>query len=86
MQRYREYVKIYQEEEGERSDRWNSFLEDHAHSAASPVNGSSEEKKVLRFHQIWTEIRPSLRAIEDLMNRGLDECSCETGIFQERRM
>ncbi|XP_018458148.1 uncharacterized protein LOC108829000 isoform X3 [Raphanus sativus] len=68
VQRYREYVKIYQEEEGERSDRWNSFLEDHAHSAASPVNGSSEEKKVLRFHQIWTEIRPSLRAIEDLMS------------------
>ncbi|KAJ4903894.1 Ypt/Rab-GAP domain of gyp1p superfamily protein [Raphanus sativus] len=48
VQRYREYVKIYQEEEeGERG---------------------RTEKKVLRFHQIWTEIRPSLRAIEDLMS------------------
>ncbi|KAF8080311.1 hypothetical protein N665_0957s0011 [Sinapis alba] len=103
VQRYREYVKIYKEEEEERSDRWNSFLEDHEQSGVSPVNGSSEinhvhatesdkgaekkylhsdkpgpdltlgnvgeedEKKVLRF-QIWTEIRPSLRAIEDLMS------------------
>lgn len=31
-----------QEEEEERSDRWNSFLEDHAESGVSPANGSSE--------------------------------------------
>ncbi|VVB02689.1 unnamed protein product [Arabis nemorensis] len=116
VQQYREYVKIYKEEEEERSDRWNSFLEDHAESFVSSMNGSSEnnhvhptesdkkieegsnkgaegkdlhsdkpgsdlttgnvreedeqlnaEKNVHRF-QIWTEIRPSLRAIEDLMS------------------
>ncbi|CAH8376302.1 unnamed protein product [Eruca vesicaria subsp. sativa] len=102
VQRYRENVKIYKEEEEERSERWNSFLEDHAQSDLSPVNGSSEinpstesdnkyaeekhlhsdkpgpdstqgnvgeedEKRVVRF-QIWTAIRPSLRAIEDLMS------------------
>lgn len=105
-----------QEEEEERSDRWNSFLEDHAESVVSSMNGSSEnnhvhptesdkikeeglnnsaqgkdlhsdklgsdltpgnvreedeqlnaENNVRRF-QIWTEIRPSLRPIEDLMS------------------
>ncbi|KAG2309323.1 hypothetical protein Bca4012_081700 [Brassica carinata] len=86
VQRYREYVKIYQEEEEERSDRWNSFLKDHAQPGSSEINhvhpiesdkpgpgltpgnvGEEGEKEVVRF-QIWTEIRPSLRAIEDLMS------------------
>ncbi|KAG7565742.1 Rab-GTPase-TBC domain [Arabidopsis suecica] len=115
VQRYREYADIYKEEEEERSDRWNSFLEDHVESTELPVNGSSEnshapssesekekenelnkgpgedlhtdklgsdvtpdnaseeeghpdaEKNVHRV-QLWTEIRPSLRSIEDLMS------------------
>ncbi|CAH2064085.1 unnamed protein product [Thlaspi arvense] len=106
VQRYREYADIYKEEEEERSDRWSSFLEDHAESTESPANGSSEnshapsgesekEKEDLRTDklcsgatpenaseeegdtdaeknvhrvQLWTEIRPSLRSIEDLMS------------------
>ncbi|KFK36819.1 hypothetical protein AALP_AA4G175400 [Arabis alpina] len=106
VQRYREYVEIYKEEEEERSDRWKRFLDDHAESGVNvhPTEGDKEkeeglntgaegkdmhsdkpdsdltpgnvreqdeqadaEKNVRRF-QIWTEIRPSLRAIEDLMN------------------
>ncbi|EOY18467.1 Ypt/Rab-GAP domain of gyp1p superfamily protein isoform 5 [Theobroma cacao] len=119
VQRYREYANIYKEEEEERSDRWNDFLERQAESAQLPVNGisseegkdashaeaaedgnnevqkeaegddlcekkpgsdslsendtekdkvqSAPEKRVHRI-QIWTEIRPSLRAIEDMMS------------------
>lgn len=105
-----------QEEEEERSDRWNSFLKDHAESGVSPANGSSEYnhqhpsecdkgkeedlnkgaegkdlhiensgsdlttgnvregdeepngKKNVHRVQLWTKIRPSLQAIEDLMS------------------
>ncbi|CAN8287195.1 unnamed protein product [Cochlearia groenlandica] len=116
VQRYREYVNIYKEEEEERSDKWTSFLEGLRESGESRTNGSSDnnhvhqnereehrdkglnmsgnvkelhsdklgsdltpgnarsedgqlnaEKSVNGF-QIWTEIRPSLRAIEDLMS------------------
>ncbi|EXB88496.1 TBC1 domain family member 8B [Morus notabilis] len=123
VQRYREYANIYKEEEEERSDRWNSFLERPAESTQLPVNGESEvennkslhveasgqevdaslekgvadddfsgeepgsndstenvsnkedeptqpstkEKKLHRI-QIWTEIRPSLHAIENMMS------------------
>ncbi|XP_022743355.1 TBC1 domain family member 8B-like isoform X2 [Durio zibethinus] len=119
VQRYREYANIYKEEEEERSDRWNDFLERQAESAQLPINelpseegkevsnveaaedGNNEvqkgaegddlcekksgsdslsendtekekvqsapEKRVHRI-QIWTEIRPSLRAIEDMMS------------------
>ncbi|XP_057475617.1 uncharacterized protein LOC130763663 [Actinidia eriantha] len=46
VQRYREYANIYKEEEEERSDRWNDFLERQAESTELPVNGfSSEEDK-----------------------------------------
>ncbi|CAH8267709.1 unnamed protein product [Arabidopsis lyrata] len=44
VQRYREYVNIYKEEEEERSARWNNFLEDHAEFGVS--NGSSENNHV----------------------------------------
>ncbi|KFK34749.1 hypothetical protein AALP_AA5G188200 [Arabis alpina] len=113
VQRYREYADIYKEEEEERSDRWSSFLEDHAESTESLANGSFEnshapssetkkekeeeldkgagedlrteklgsdvtpdnaseglpdaEENVHRV-QLWTEIRPSLRSIEQLMS------------------
>ncbi|KHN37288.1 ecotropic viral integration site 5 ortholog-like [Glycine soja] len=122
LQRYREYANIYKEEEEERSDRWNSFLDRQAesselvtdglivgeggekvlgdeaaeqeadaslekgvdgHEASNQVpggsdsaaeNGSqkeevllSEETKVHRV-QLWTEIRSSLRTIEDMMS------------------
>ncbi|CAN1237713.1 TBC1 domain family member 8B [Linum grandiflorum] len=119
VQRYREYANIYKEEEEERSDRWNTFLDRLADSAQLPVNGPSlkepkslateatgeevddnllngidgdnlsdgnrcsdvshddlmekEEKQTTtnrRIHriQIWTETRPSLRVIEDMMS------------------
>ncbi|XP_010554563.1 PREDICTED: TBC1 domain family member 8B-like isoform X2 [Tarenaya hassleriana] len=116
VQRYREYANIYKEEEEERSERWNNFLEHHVESVESSADGSpgnscrlpdenekkredelnkdaegeglhtdksdsdgtpgngreedgrpNAEKKVHRV-QLWTEIRPSLRAIEDLMS------------------
>ncbi|KAK7310307.1 hypothetical protein RJT34_07742 [Clitoria ternatea] len=116
LQRYREYANIYKEEEEERSDRWNSFLEREAesselalerlvagedekvlsdevdaslekgedgHEASNQVAGGSdstvengcqkeelpapEETKVHRV-QLWTEIRPSLQTIEDMMS------------------
>ncbi|KAF4382281.1 hypothetical protein G4B88_011610 [Cannabis sativa] len=118
VQRYREYANIYKEEEEERSDRWNSFLELQAESALLPVNGEfnvdskrslqkeisekeadaslekevagdgceepgsinstesvsnkeekpvTEETKIHRI-QIWSEIRPSLLAIENMMS------------------
>ncbi|CAD5320829.1 unnamed protein product [Arabidopsis thaliana] len=46
VQRYREYVNIYKEEEVERSARWSNFLEFHAESGVSPTNGSSENTHV----------------------------------------
>ncbi|XVF83363.1 hypothetical protein PTKIN_Ptkin16aG0480200 [Pterospermum kingtungense] len=119
VQRYREYANIYKEEEEERSDRWNDFLQRQAESAQLPFDGipseegkeashteaaedgnnevqkeaegddlcekksgsdglpendtqrekvqSAPEKRVHRI-QIWTEIRPSLLAIEDMMS------------------
>uniref|UniRef100_A0A2P2JEQ8 TBC1 domain family member 8B-like isoform X1 n=1 Tax=Rhizophora mucronata TaxID=61149 RepID=A0A2P2JEQ8_RHIMU len=114
VQRYREYANIYKEEEEERSDRWNSFLERQVEAAQLPVNGLhteeeiealgtqetsdsvesnvegddlcskkpgsdgllgnvTEEKQMAtnrKNHkiQIWTEIRPSLCAIESMMS------------------
>ncbi|XP_057520902.1 uncharacterized protein LOC130801149 [Amaranthus tricolor] len=113
VQRYREYASIYKEEEEERSDRWNIFLETVvSESVELPVDGETiafDDKKVghiasgadvncnegIEFvgetdtpssegsfdndiptvevkqtHkvQIWSEIRPSLRAIEGVMS------------------
>lgn len=119
VQRYREYAHIYQEEEEERSDRWNNFLERQVEPEYSPLNGlalensgmasqveaTKQEAKITsetmnksenlyvkkpvsvglsediknegvlgatesKTHriQIWTEIRSSLRAIEDMMS------------------
>lgn len=119
VQRYREYANIYKEEEGERSERWNNFLEREVETAQVPVNALASEidgnisqhesnnrdandhlkdnvegeeptgdkpgsdgltsnvlekeipaLKESRVHrvQIWTEIRPSLHAIEDTMS------------------
>ncbi|KAL3370214.1 hypothetical protein AABB24_007311 [Solanum stoloniferum] len=120
VQRYREYANIYKEEEEERSDRWNDFLERQAESAQLIINGVSAdgnssrpdtgsllqkassfsqngdednnqtvEKRGSEGHlegaiekddtttsvvrkthqaQIWSEIRPTLHAIEDMMS------------------
>ncbi|KAF7811440.1 ecotropic viral integration site 5-like protein isoform X3 [Senna tora] len=117
LQRYREYANIYKEEEEERSDRWNSFLERQAESAQlvennltveeddkvleaeagekkasekgvdghdsgtedpnsdnMAENGSKKEElpafEATKIHrvQLWTEIRQSLRTIEDMMS------------------
>ncbi|KAJ7976249.1 TBC1 domain family member protein [Quillaja saponaria] len=103
-------LRIYKEEEEERSDHWKSFLECQTESAQLAVNGLSleEDDKVLqteasqkevgistekgadghdlsgwkpdsdkmaengstKVHRVrlWTEIRPSLHAIEDMMS------------------
>lgn len=91
LQRYREYANIYKEEEEERSDRWNDFLERQADTNERTVsdegsiglpgdvndepkdNGDSDEETVekeAKTHkiQIWSEIRPSLASIEQLMS------------------
>ncbi|KAH0694974.1 hypothetical protein KY285_022071 [Solanum tuberosum] len=120
VQRYREYANIYKEEEEERSDRWNDFLERQAESAQLIINGVSADGNssrpdtgsllqkassfsqngdednnqtvekcgseghlegaiekddtttsvVRKTHQaqIWSEIRPTLHAIEDMMS------------------
>lgn len=120
LQRYREYANIYKEEEEERSDRWNDFLERQAEHAQLIINGVSAEgnsskpdtgsllqktssflqngdedndqtveKRGSEGHlegaiekddttnsverkthqaQIWSETRPTLRAIEDMMS------------------
>ncbi|KAL8090572.1 uncharacterized protein LOC141705517 [Apium graveolens] len=123
VQRYREYAKIYKEEEEERSDRWSDFLERQAESAELHVKDlstveidaplaadlmeevaddsskkddlddtkhdlnerehqSDESKenvledeevplaKPKKVHRIltWSQIRPSLSAIEDMMS------------------
>ncbi|PKA48516.1 hypothetical protein AXF42_Ash017415 [Apostasia shenzhenica] len=104
LQRYREYANIYKEEEEERSDGWQKFLESRADSnhvpapmgsqAALPAdsetglgddkdqvehteNDESKETTVQnepmekeRVHkiQIWSRIKPSLAAIEELMS------------------
>ncbi|KAL4339145.1 hypothetical protein GQ457_08G011090 [Hibiscus cannabinus] len=104
-QRYREYANIYKEEELERSDRWNDFLERQAerpglHIKEMPLeeekevshievaeDGNNEAQKgdgdnlcqkksgsdslsEKRGHgtKIWTEIRPSLMVIENMMS------------------
>ncbi|XP_052730637.1 uncharacterized protein LOC108320239 isoform X1 [Vigna angularis] len=41
-QRYREYFPIYKEEEDERSDKWNDFLE-HAAESSRPTSNEHEE-------------------------------------------
>ncbi|KAL6545296.1 hypothetical protein OROGR_009170 [Orobanche gracilis] len=48
LQRYREYANIYKEEEEERSDRWNDFLERQCESAQLAVSGSSEDNNVIK--------------------------------------
>ncbi|KAG0465127.1 hypothetical protein HPP92_019291 [Vanilla planifolia] len=104
LQRYREYASIYKEEEEERSDRWNEFLESQVQSnhvaateesgiglslnvgtslgddqdnGSQPVLVGSEEaasqklsveEETTNKTQIWSPIRPSLAAIEQLMS------------------
>ncbi|MFS7949985.1 putative Rab-GTPase-TBC domain-containing protein [Helianthus anomalus] len=80
VQRYREYSRIYKEEEEERSDRWKDFLQRQSESAQlsdtglhteenNATNGDeSSNKKPDQNEQIWSHIRPSLRVIEDMMN------------------
>ncbi|KAL3649767.1 hypothetical protein CASFOL_006170 [Castilleja foliolosa] len=98
LQRYREYANIYKEEEEERSDRWDNFLERQCESALLAVNGLSDDNNAKKSNilptnsattsndvsvcedykevtetkvhqiQIWSEIRSSLRGVEDMMS------------------
>ncbi|KAI3965068.1 hypothetical protein MKX01_013999 [Papaver californicum] len=43
LKRYQEYANIFKEEEEERSDRWNNFLERQAYSAQLHLNGLSKD-------------------------------------------
>ncbi|XP_078446623.1 uncharacterized protein LOC144715562 [Wolffia australiana] len=45
IQRYREYANIYKEEEEERSDRWNLFLEQVAESSETPSSSTLPEEE-----------------------------------------
>ncbi|KAJ6357837.1 hypothetical protein OIU78_005636 [Salix suchowensis] len=137
VQRYREYANIYKEEEEERSDRWQTFLEQQADSARSPMNEISSEKdskelcaegkeqetrngsqkfaigvdmggekpssdvllenvtekeekqsatsKKTHSIQIWTEIRPSLHAIEDMMSPRIKKKGNQSKDLQETK-
>ncbi|XP_073113323.1 uncharacterized protein [Elaeis guineensis] len=106
LQRYREYAKIYKEEEEERSEQWKNFFQRLAESALVSSNeswaedidadtpndagndcdrngldrcdGSEEvgaekepvEKEKAKIHRTntWSQIRPSLAAIVQLMS------------------
>eukprot|EP01018_Ginkgo_biloba_P009564 Gb_37890 [translate_table: standard] len=66
LQRYREYATIYKEEEEERSERWKQFLETYVDSTQDvPLDLPSEkqEKGICKV-RTWSQIRPSLAAIE----------------------
>ncbi|KAD6796561.1 hypothetical protein E3N88_07457 [Mikania micrantha] len=87
-QRYREYSRIYKEEEEERSNRWKDFLQRQSEPAQFPEMrftteennategnnlsnknpGQNEELSSVHEAQRWSQIRPSLRVIEDMMN------------------
>ncbi|KAK8926159.1 hypothetical protein KSP39_PZI018488 [Platanthera zijinensis] len=118
LQRYREYATIYKEEEEERSDRWQNFLEIQAElinvpvaeesDAALPVDsapgledgldhgghnkvdacGETSVQEPLdteeRSHKtrIWSQIRPSLAAIEQLMRHRVRK---KTYLMSEKR-
>ncbi|XP_068637964.1 uncharacterized protein [Aristolochia californica] len=51
LHRYREYANIYKEEEEERSERWNNFLERQAEAAEVPLKESSLEQGGTEFHE-----------------------------------
>ncbi|PIA38765.1 hypothetical protein AQUCO_02700163v1 [Aquilegia coerulea] len=51
LQRYREYSSIYKEEEEERAERWNSFLERQAESVQPAINGLSKEEGSTPTHE-----------------------------------
>ncbi|KAL3650039.1 hypothetical protein CASFOL_006442 [Castilleja foliolosa] len=72
VQRYKQYASIYKEEEEERSDRWKDFLERQSESDQLPVNNNAinlnEENKDVQTSATWTDIRLSLRIIEDMMS------------------
>ncbi|CAA0829561.1 Ypt/Rab-GAP domain of gyp1p superfamily protein [Striga hermonthica] len=80
LQRYREYANIYKEEEEERSDRWKDFLDRQSETirldtndlSATNIKAEDSSKNVIsekyKEKQKWTEIRLSLRVIEDWMS------------------
>ncbi|XP_019710424.1 uncharacterized protein [Elaeis guineensis] len=122
LQRYREYAKIYKEEEEERSEQWKNFLERLAESTQVLSNGSSGqdfgaevpnvsgndsdqsgmdkrdgsedvgaekepvEKEKVKIHRTltWSQIRPSLAAIEQLMSQRVKKRKSPSSDEQER--
>ncbi|GER49740.1 TBC domain containing protein [Striga asiatica] len=75
-----EYANIYKEEEEERSDRWKDVLDRQSETTRLPttdlsatnIKAEDSSKNVIsekyKEEQKWTEIRPSLRFIEDWMS------------------
>ncbi|XP_072984014.1 uncharacterized protein [Typha latifolia] len=55
LQRYREYANIYKEEEEERSERWNDFLERLAELAKSPLDDSLIKKPNAESENVTAE-------------------------------
>jgi len=67
LQRYREYMAIYKEEEEERSERWKNFLETYIDSTQEPPSdppASEQQGKAFNKVRSWSQIRPSLAALE----------------------
>lgn len=63
-QRYKEYAKIYKEEEGERSDKWKDFLEQLAISA-QPCSSEEEYKETLQVEATECKVEIVLESEEN---------------------
>ncbi|KAM3689033.1 hypothetical protein ACB098_09G017200 [Castanea mollissima] len=62
-QRYKEYAKIYKEEEGERSDKWKEFLERLAISD-QPCSSDEEYKETLQVEATECKVETVLESEE----------------------
>ncbi|XP_030925810.1 TBC1 domain family member 8B-like isoform X1 [Quercus lobata] len=62
-QRYKEYAKIYKEEEGERSDKWKEFLERLAISD-QPFSSDEEYKETLQVEATECKVETVLESEE----------------------
>nr|XP_023893317.1 rab GTPase-activating protein 1-like isoform X3 [Quercus suber] len=62
-QRYKEYAKIYKEEEGERSDKWKEFLERLAISD-QPCSSDEEYKETLQVEATECKVESVLESEE----------------------
>ncbi|OVA09945.1 Rab-GTPase-TBC domain [Macleaya cordata] len=74
LKRYQEYANIYKEEEEERSDRWNHFLERQAFSAQLNISGLSKEGDNTLLHAEASE-----REATTFFEKGVEEDESSSG-------